>query len=260
MDERERVHYEVRTGKHPAACTCVVCDEKRRLGPEGLRVRRAEAEKIRRASAGGDYHGVLGVKPGTPAKAITSRYRDLAKRWHSDIYRQDGGETMRLINAAYEVLSNPARREAHERAQTEEQGKQRRYEEWQQSQRQRQAEWSWSQWYREAQEQAERERQNAWQAWREQAARQRQEHERIKAEEQRRRERQQHAAWVKRQERARRREERWMRLSALKHQAVHTVPQAIPAFAVGYAVGLLVVFRALPDGLQRLLRLGGILP
>ena len=272
MDERERARYEVRNGKHPSACTCVVCDEKRRLGPEGLRLRRAEAEKIRRASAEGDYHGVLGVKPGTSPEATRSRFRDLAKRWHPDVYHQDAGETMRLINAAYDVLSDPARRDAHERTREEERGKQRRYEEWQRSQRQQtaweppeqapseQAQWSWSQWHREAQEQAEREREKAWQAWREEAARKRQEQEQRAAEERRRREQRQHAAWVKRQERRRRREEHRMRLSALTHQAVRTAPQALPAFAVGYAVGLLFVFRALPDALQRLLRLDGILP
>lgn len=49
-----------------------------------------------------DPHAVLGVAPGASADAVTSAYRELAKRHHPD--RGGGAAEMAQINSAYELL------------------------------------------------------------------------------------------------------------------------------------------------------------
>jgi curved DNA-binding protein CbpA len=60
------------------------------------------------------HYEVLGVEPESGADVIRGAYRKLARRFHPDIA---GGspERMVLINAAWDVLCDPAKRAAYDR-------------------------------------------------------------------------------------------------------------------------------------------------
>lgn len=57
---------------------------------------------------------VLGVAPGAEQEAITGVYRALARKYHPDC-NPGGAERMKAINAAYDLLRDPARRAAYDR-------------------------------------------------------------------------------------------------------------------------------------------------
>ena len=58
-----------------------------------------------------DYYEVLGISKGASADEIKKAYRQLAKKYHPDIYHEpDATEKMTEINEAYEVLSDETKR------------------------------------------------------------------------------------------------------------------------------------------------------
>ncbi|MCS7061004.1 MAG: DnaJ domain-containing protein [Anaerolineae bacterium] len=64
-----------------------------------------------------DYYKVLQVDPSAEPEVITAAYRRLAFKYHPDTNKSPEAEArMRQINEAYEVLSNPVRRAAFDRA------------------------------------------------------------------------------------------------------------------------------------------------
>ena len=64
-----------------------------------------------------DYYEVLGVPRGADAAAIKKAYRQLARKFHPDLNPDDAQAEARFkeIGEAYEVLSDPAKRQAYDR-------------------------------------------------------------------------------------------------------------------------------------------------
>jgi curved DNA-binding protein len=64
-----------------------------------------------------DHYAVLGVSRECTQVQIRDAYRVLARRFHPDLNRGDAEATARsqVLNAAYETLSDPARRRAYDR-------------------------------------------------------------------------------------------------------------------------------------------------
>ncbi|MDR3276619.1 MAG: DnaJ domain-containing protein [Treponema sp.] len=63
-----------------------------------------------------DYYSLLGVPPGAPVQDIKRAFREKAKRLHPDIAGKAGGEAMRRLLAAYEVLADTEKRGKYDRA------------------------------------------------------------------------------------------------------------------------------------------------
>lgn len=62
-----------------------------------------------------DYYAILQVSPAAEKEVIEAAYRKLAQKYHPDINKSPGAEEkMKRINAAYEVLSDPAKRAAYD--------------------------------------------------------------------------------------------------------------------------------------------------
>ena len=62
-----------------------------------------------------DHYAVLGVSPATAPDAIKTAYRRLAAQYHPDKNPSaDAAERFRLVQNAYEVLADPARRKAYD--------------------------------------------------------------------------------------------------------------------------------------------------
>lgn len=61
-----------------------------------------------------NYYKILGVAKTANAGEIKSAYRTLAKKYHPDLNPGDGGERIKEINEAYEVLSNDDNRFAYD--------------------------------------------------------------------------------------------------------------------------------------------------
>lgn len=60
-----------------------------------------------------NYYEVLEVSPKASQEVIRNAYRTLAKKYHPDVYQADkqhAEEQMKLINEAYDTLSNPQTR------------------------------------------------------------------------------------------------------------------------------------------------------
>jgi molecular chaperone DnaJ len=62
-----------------------------------------------------NYYVVLGVSPGESPAGIRAAYHELACRVHTGIAPAAGASHTLEINEAYEVLSDPVRRRAHDR-------------------------------------------------------------------------------------------------------------------------------------------------
>jgi DnaJ-class molecular chaperone len=62
-----------------------------------------------------DYYKILGVRRDADPKTIKQAYRRLARKHHPDVAKaRDSAERFKEINEAYEVLSDPAKRERYD--------------------------------------------------------------------------------------------------------------------------------------------------
>ena len=63
-----------------------------------------------------DYWSILGIPTGSDISQIKSAFRKEARRWHPDLNLNDPNaeERFKLINQAYEILSDPNKRSAWE--------------------------------------------------------------------------------------------------------------------------------------------------
>jgi molecular chaperone DnaJ len=62
-----------------------------------------------------DYYTVLGVARGASDADIKRAFRGLAQQWHPDVNKEPGAEErFKEINEAYQVLSDPQRRQAYD--------------------------------------------------------------------------------------------------------------------------------------------------
>lgn len=63
-----------------------------------------------------DYYAVLGIARDADADAVRSAYRSLARQYHPDVNQDDEArQRFQQITAAYEVLSDPKKRQAYDR-------------------------------------------------------------------------------------------------------------------------------------------------
>lgn len=71
---------------------------------------------IQQAPSSHDYWTVLGLRPGSDGTSLKRAFRAQARRWHPDLNGNDprAEEQFKLVNEAYAVLSDPARRDAWE--------------------------------------------------------------------------------------------------------------------------------------------------
>ncbi len=63
-----------------------------------------------------DYYKFLQISPGAEADTIHRVYRFLAARFHPDNHETGNADRFYLLTQAYEVLSNPERRDAYDAA------------------------------------------------------------------------------------------------------------------------------------------------
>lgn len=62
-----------------------------------------------------DHYSVLGVSPAAAIDVVKTAYRRLAAQYHPDKNPSaDAAERFRLIQQAYELLADPARRRAYD--------------------------------------------------------------------------------------------------------------------------------------------------
>ena len=63
-----------------------------------------------------DYYEVLGVEKNASDSEMKRAYRNLARKFHPDVNKDDGAEdTFKQISEAYDVLSDSQRRAAYDR-------------------------------------------------------------------------------------------------------------------------------------------------
>ena len=64
-----------------------------------------------------DYYRTLGIERGAPASEIQRAYRDLARKFHPDMNPDDKSakEKFQAVQKAYEVLSDPEKRQMYDR-------------------------------------------------------------------------------------------------------------------------------------------------
>src|SRR5579863_4862680 len=61
-----------------------------------------------------DYYATLEVTPGADDEELRQAYRRLAWRYHPDRAGPESAERMRLLNVAYQTLSDPERRRIYD--------------------------------------------------------------------------------------------------------------------------------------------------
>ena len=67
-----------------------------------------------------DYYTILQVDPHADPEVIQAAYRRLAAKYNPDVDpSSDATERMKLLNVAYEVLSNPVKRMEHDMSRLE---------------------------------------------------------------------------------------------------------------------------------------------
>ena len=72
-----------------------------------------------------DYYAILQVDPRAEQEVIQAAYRRLAAKYHPDVDPSPKStEKMMVLNAAYEVLSNPGKRRAYDLRRANRQGQQ----------------------------------------------------------------------------------------------------------------------------------------
>ena len=64
-----------------------------------------------------DYWSILGLSPGSDLSQIKSAFRSEARRWHPDLNINDSNaeDRFKLVNEAYDVLSDPQKRSIWEK-------------------------------------------------------------------------------------------------------------------------------------------------
>ena len=67
-------------------------------------------------SDGPDYYKILQVHPSASKEVIDAAYRKLASKYHPDVSdSSEAVDKMKLLNEAYEVLSDPSKRSDYDR-------------------------------------------------------------------------------------------------------------------------------------------------
>ncbi len=61
-----------------------------------------------------DYYTILEVSPAATLAEIKRSYRRLVRKYHPDLHQQEVGQQIKLVNEAYEVLSNPEKRASYD--------------------------------------------------------------------------------------------------------------------------------------------------
>src|SRR3990172_12328931 len=62
-----------------------------------------------------DYYDILGVPRGASDEDVKRAFRKLAQQWHPDVNTDPGADDrFKEINEAYQVLSDPQRRQAYD--------------------------------------------------------------------------------------------------------------------------------------------------
>ncbi|MDD5048808.1 MAG: molecular chaperone DnaJ, partial [Methanoregulaceae archaeon] len=65
--------------------------------------------------AAGDYYEILGIPKNADEKEIKKAYRNLARKYHPDVCKDEGAdERFKKINEAYSVLSDPQKRSQYD--------------------------------------------------------------------------------------------------------------------------------------------------
>lgn len=64
-----------------------------------------------------DYYAILGLQRGASTREIKRAYKKLVRKWHPDLHPDDLAcrTQIQMINEAYEVLSDPEKRQAYDR-------------------------------------------------------------------------------------------------------------------------------------------------
>ena len=87
-----------------------------------------------------DYYEILGVSPTAEKKVIQQTFRKLARKYHPDLNpgNKESEEKFKIINEAYQVLSDAEKRKKYDELRAQ-------YQQWQQSGG-RQQDYDWQNW------------------------------------------------------------------------------------------------------------------